>query len=267
MDHVILTVPMPSDTLWLECTNPLLPFNYPHTDIAGHQCLLITPEGGKVCRVRKNTGADDSKTRCIRIDIDDAGNGKAHIKTEYKSGAYEGMQRFVHNMSRDEQINYLASDLRMSKARIGDLQIRPNDSEDPDLQLEYNADVERFANKSGNRLFVPFSLLQPIFAPMKSGKRTRDIILPGDILRTDTVQMTIPTGYMPESIPNLIKDVNGMFGEYSVNIRSEGNTIYVIQRIHIKKGRYPASAADDFRTFFKNMEKEWGRRAVFKQRI
>ncbi len=265
MDHVILAVPMPSDTLWLECTNPLLPFNYPHTDIAGHQCLLITPEGGKVCRVKKNSGADDSKSRCIRIEIDEAGNGKAHIKAEYKSGAYEGMQRFVHNMSREEQINFLASDLRTSKVRIGDLQIRPNDSEDPDLQLEYKADVQLFANKSGNRLFVPFSLLQPVFAPVKPGKRTRDIVLPGDILRTDTIQMTIPTGYVPESIPkSQVTAADGTFGEYSVDIRSEGNTIYVIQRIHIKKGRYPASAVDEFRAFFKNMEKEWGRRAVFK---
>ena len=51
MNHVILQVPLPQDTLWLECTNPSLPFGYVHQDIAGHDALLIEPDGGKMCRL------------------------------------------------------------------------------------------------------------------------------------------------------------------------------------------------------------------------
>ena len=48
MNHVILQVPLKGDTLWLECTNPQLPFGYVHNSIAGHQALLITENGGQL---------------------------------------------------------------------------------------------------------------------------------------------------------------------------------------------------------------------------
>lgn len=46
MNHAILQVPLPEDTLWLECTNPQLPFGYVHSGIAGHDALLITKKEG-----------------------------------------------------------------------------------------------------------------------------------------------------------------------------------------------------------------------------
>ncbi len=264
MNHAILAVPMPADTLWLECTSQTLPFNYIHTDIAGHQCLLIKPEGGKICRVKKQPDIDDGKTRMITISIDETGRGKAQVRTGYRMDAYENMQSFVHSMSREEQINSLTRDLQVPKAKINGLEIRSNDSEDPDLQIDYIADIERFANKSGNRLFVPFSLLQPVIATMSSTKRKQEIEVRGGILRTDTLQITIPAGYVSETIPKPVTLIS-LFGDYAIDTRLDGNTLFIVQRVFIRKGRYPASAAEEFKNFFKNMEKEWGKRAVFKQ--
>jgi hypothetical protein len=265
MNHVILAVPMPSDTLWLECTSQTLPFNYTHTGIAGHQCLLVTPEGGRICRVRKQSDIDDDKSRSITVHVDESGNGKAHIKADYRLDAYEEMGGFVHRMSREEQINSLTRDLQVNKAQISGLQIRPNDRENPDVHLDYVAHIERFANKSGNRLFVPFSLLQPILASLNSTKRKQDIEVHGGILRTDTLQIVIPAGYIPESIPKSAV-LTGMFGDYSIDIRWDDHTLHIIQRIFIRKGRYPADTAEDFKNYYKNIEKEKNRLAVFVQK-
>jgi len=265
MNHVILAVPLSSDTLWLECTNPILPFNYAHTGIAGHQCLLVTPEGGKICRVKKQFDIDDDKTRNITVHVDGSGNGKAHIKAGYRLESYEEMTGFIHRMSREEQINSLTRSLQVSKTQINNLVIRSNDHENPDIQLEYDAQIERFANKSGNRLFVPFSLLQPLFASISSTKRKQVIEISGGILRTDTLQIIIPQGYVPETMPKPAT-LSSMFGDYSVDIRWEENTIHIIQHIFIRKGRYLASTVEEFKNFFKDMEREWNRRVVLVQK-
>ena len=266
MNHAILAVPLASDTLWLECTSQVLPFNYAHTNIAGHQCLLITPEGGRICMVKKQPDIDDDKSKSVTVQIDESGNGKAHVKADYQLSAYEGMMGFVHQMSREEQINSLARGLQVAKAQINNLQIQPNDCENPDLRLDYDAYIEKFANKSGNRLFIPFSLLQPAFTSVNSTKRKQDIMIQGGIQRIDTLLMTIPAGYIPEAIPRPAA-LNSMFGDYSMDIQWKENTLQIIQYIFIRKGRYPASAIEEFKSFFKNMETEWNRRAVFKQNI
>ena len=266
MNHVILAVPLSSDTLWLECTSQILPFNYAHTGIAGHQCLLVTPEGGEITRVKQQSDIKDNKSIWITVQVDGSGNGQAHIQADYKLDAYENMMRFVHQMSREEQINSLARGLPTAKTQISNLRIRSNDQENPDLRLEYDAHIEMLANKSGNRLFVPFSLLQSVFAPVNSTKRKQNIMISGSILRTDTIQIAIPTGYIPESIPKSA-ELNSMFGSYSMDIRWEENTLYIIQRIFIRKGHYPANTVEEFKNFFKNMETEWNRRAVFRQNI
>ena len=266
MNHVILAVPLTSDTLWLECTSQVLPFNYVHTDIAGHQCLLVTPEGGKICRVKKLSDIDDDKSRSITIQVDEAGNGKAHVKTDYRLDAYEGMKGFAHNMSREEQINSLSRSLQVGKTQISGLQIRSNEQENPDLHLEYDAQIEKFANKSGNRIFIPFSLLQPGVTSVNSTKRKQNIEIRGGILRNDTLIISIPQEYIPETIPQSAK-LSSMFGDYSIDIQWEENTLQIIQHIYIRKGRYPASSIEEFKNFFKNMETDWNKRAVFNRNI
>jgi len=265
MNHVILAVPVLSDTLWLECTNQVLPFNYAHTDIAGHQCLLITPEGGKIHRVKKQPEIDDDKTRNIAISVDGIGNGKAHIKAGYRLNAYEEMLGFLHNMSREEQINSLTQSLQAGKTQINNLLIRANYEENPDVHIEYDVQIERFANKSGNRLFIPFSLLQPVFAQINSTKRQQDIVIRGSIQRTDTLLITIPQEYILETMPQSVV-LNSIFGDYSVDINLENNMLQIIQHIFIRKGRYPTSSIEEFKDFFKNMEKERNNRAVFIQK-
>ena len=51
MNHVILQVPLQSDTLWLECTNPQLPMGYVHEDIAGHNAIEVSEAGGRLVQL------------------------------------------------------------------------------------------------------------------------------------------------------------------------------------------------------------------------
>jgi hypothetical protein len=264
MNHVILAVPMPADTLWLECTNQLLPFNYPHTNIAGHQCLLVTDEGGKICRVKEDTASNDNMQRTILLEIDAAGNAKGAVSSLHRKKSYEKiLLSFVHNMSREEQINELAKSLRAPKATVTDLHILQNNTENPDIRIDYKVLLEKFANKSGNRLFLPFSVLRPSFAAINPGKRTQDIVVNG-MMQTEVLHVTIPDGYTPESIPKSVS-INSRFGDYFIHTGCEGNVLHIEQKIHLKSGHYPANSIEEFRNFFKDIEKECGKRAVFKQ--
>lgn len=264
MNHAILAVPMESDTLWLECTNQLLPFNYPHTNIAGHQCLLVTDDGGEIRRVKKDSGSDNGNERTIRLEIDPAGNAKGNVSSLHRKKSYERiLMNFVHNMSREEQINELTKNLHVPKATITDLQILQNNTENPDVRLNYRVVLDKFANRSGNRLFIPFSVLRPSLTAISSSKRTQDIVIAG-LMQTEVLNVAIPENYVSESIPKSVT-ISSRFGEYSIDTKWDNNTLSIEQKISLKAGRYPADRIEEFRDFLKDIEKESGRRAVFRQ--
>ncbi|MDR2037921.1 MAG: DUF3857 domain-containing transglutaminase family protein, partial [Bacteroidales bacterium] len=262
MNHVILAVPMATDTLWLECTNPLIPFNYAHSNIAGHQCLLITPEGGKLARVKNQTSISNHKSTNVFISIDESGNASGKMNADHKLEAYEYMMGFVHNMSREEQVNAILRGLKSAKTQISGLEIISNDSETPDLKLQYQLKLEHFGNRSGNRLFVPLSLSPVYITPLRTTARKYDIVISNNVLRSDTLRIDIPKSFTGESIPKSIT-LDSEFGNYSMNIGINNNEILIIQQLLLKKGQYPANKAIEFQQFTKDIGKEVNRKMVF----
>ncbi len=57
-NHVILLVPLKNDSIWLECTSRTLPFGYIHQNIAGHDALVVSDDGGKIFRLRQVHGSN-----------------------------------------------------------------------------------------------------------------------------------------------------------------------------------------------------------------
>ena len=77
-NHVILQVPLPNDTLWLECTNPTLPLGYVHHSIAGHDALLVGPNGGILCQLP--TYADSLNTQVNNTLVTCQPDGSAKVE-------------------------------------------------------------------------------------------------------------------------------------------------------------------------------------------
>ncbi len=264
MNHAILMVPLASDSLWLECTSQLLPFAYVHDNIAGHQALLTKESGSAICRVKKQPDVVEEATT-MHITLDENGNGKASVNSCYRQNMYDNMLAFIHTMSREEQINYLAESLKLQKVKISDLVLTTKHDEDPMLELKLNLVAERYANKTGNRLFVPLSPLNGNVSLLKNGKRTLDVFIESATPTTDTLFIELPEIYEAESLPQS-STIQSDFGTYSVNVEMDGQTLKVVQSISLKPGTYPAAKAQEFQDFLRKIDKEANRKAVFRQK-
>ena len=73
MNHVVLQVPLPQDTLWLECTNPQLPLGFVHDDIADHDAVVVSAEGGRLVRLPAYADTANTVRNSISIALDAQG--------------------------------------------------------------------------------------------------------------------------------------------------------------------------------------------------
>lgn len=266
MNHVVLAVPTDTDTLWLECTSAYLPFNYIHIGIAGHQAHLILPEGGTLCRIKQPDATLPPAVSKLEVNLQADGNATATACERYRREGYERSLGFIHNMTEEERINRLTKGIKLPKSKLRTYTYSIQESEDPELIITYSFDVERLAEKSANRLFVPLSPLSYGFSKQLRKERVNDIDIRERIVTVDTLRITLPDGYLPESLPQSA-DVETDFGSYRLQVDFADGTLTLIQHIRIGTNRFSANRWDEFCAFVKAIDKETSKKAVFRQGV
>ena len=263
-NHVILLVPLKNDSIWLECTSQTMPFGYIHEDIAGHDALVISEQGGTICRLPSYENIPTSCTS-LTISLKEDGAAEGHISLNERLGVYEKSCFIFNDNDRVGHTKYINSYLKIPGTQIGDIKTSENRSEMPSAHLNATFSAVNFANKTGSRLFVP---LCPInkgsFNGFSSSERSLDIFISRNFSESDTITINIPESFVLESLPKDI-DKETKFGRLQSQIRMEDNKIVYIQNIGLFKGKYDKSDYADIKAFFSEINSAIKRKLVLKK--
>jgi len=88
--------------------------------------------------------------------------------------------------------------------------------------------------------------------PKKVNNRKSDVIIRRDKVYQDTITLSIPEGYVAETVPAEIK-IETKFGTYLLHPEVQGNKVICNRKIEIRKGRYPAAEYIGLIDFYKKM--------------
>jgi hypothetical protein len=273
MDHAMLCVPMQKDTLWIECTNPRLPLGYRHDNIAGHQVVLVTEDGGKMVRVRPYA---DSLSRSVEsVEVTLNADGSAHCEgSRYLSldeaEAYVGFEA----LSEKTKFNAImgANSLNPSGFRIVSVEdnfdswVSMSDGEEyvPETTIRYSFDAVNYAKVSGDRIFLN---LNPFAKQVHSERKARvnDYVRSRELSIKDVVTVVLPEGYEVEAIPATAV-ISTQFGTLETEISQEDGKIHVVQTLTMNPGRFAAEEYEVYRTFAKDVSKAYSARIVLKKK-
>ena len=263
MNHAILQVPLPGDTLWLECTNPQLPMGYVHDDIAGHDAIEISKQGGRL--VRLPVYADSANAMHSTIDIRMTADGSAAISVHQQTTnqQYED-QRPLLRMDAKDRLRVFQRMVHVPQADISNLQVIESGS-GPQMTLEAEVKSNSYATRTGQRLFVPVCPVhQGYSVPAATANRTEDIWFYSGYLDEDDITLTIPDGYSIEASP---KDVvlEQPFATFSFTLKLKGNTLHIKNRLLRKSGRYDKSLYPQLQEFYRTISKTYNQKIVLKK--
>lgn len=236
MDHAILCVPLSADTLWLECTNAYLPFGYVHSDIAGHDALLVDDDGGRLVRLPAYPDRCHRQSFHTRMQLDAQGGMKG-VMTQCNSMRYYEQTLSLLSMNEKQRVRALGERLPGNPPHISGLSVTERKDSVPQLTCRFEIEG-RGGTVNGNRIFLTVNPFRRRLSASPAASHAYPLYLTEGSLLTDTIEVQLPAGYVPERIPKPVS-LSQPFGTFVSNVTVHDGRLLVCQSMLVRKGTYP----------------------------
>jgi transglutaminase-like putative cysteine protease len=200
-NHVILCIPQPTDSIWLECTSTTLPFAELGPFTENRKAMMVTDNGGVL--INTPGSKSTSNTEFFRTNIAIEENGGATVTTIYnsKGEGRDNLLMYFHDLKDDDKRKYFVTDLDWKHPDIIDI----TTSSKTDIPYTVIAKMEYekiYSFKTGSKLFLE-PRLHPVFDEdiPETEKRVRDYYFTCPYEITDTTFYKFPPGYALENLP------------------------------------------------------------------
>ena len=249
-NHVILCVPQPRDTIWLECTSKTNDFGVLGSFTENRNALLITENGGILVATPVSKASDNQFNAYTRVYLEEDGTGKTstHLRTagEYK----QDLINHLLEESQDDQKKFVVEQLGFKQPEK--LEIN-KETEADKLLATINLRLDRVPDfTAGNKMFLNQRLYRLLSGklPAKENRR-QDYFFDCPFEKTDTTVIHLPSGYTVDALPKS-KTLKCEYASYSTQywFDEKQQTIFSTARISLNQHRIPASKYGEVKHFF-----------------
>lgn len=248
-NHVILAVPLPKDTMWLECTSQTLPAGYLSNFTQNRYVLLVDEKGGTLTKTPRYGFKENLQTRKINASLDEEGNVKIQTFTSYRAMEQDQLQQQINDLSKVKMLEYLKKNIDLPNYDVLKFNYQQEKTSLPLIFEEIELTANKYASVSGKRIFIIPNLLNKTnLKLLPDTARKFDVVLDNEYTNVDSVEITIPASYKAESVPKE-QAINTKFGSYHVTVSVLGDKILYYRKVEKYSGYFPAKDFADLVKF------------------
>ncbi len=246
-NHMILCVPeingQSKDTIWLECTSQTLPTGYLSSFTSNRYCILIDEKGGVLAHTPIYKKEDNIQIRKIIAKVDSDGNLNASINTRFQAEQTDDLHEEINGLSKEKVEELLKQRLNIPTYDILSYNYREENNNLPIIHERLEVKASNYCTVSGKRIFICPNILNKSISKIPSpDTRKQNIIIPSAFVDIDTIELNIPLGYFPESIPKN-NSVTNKFGSYHSELIVKSDKVVYIRNSQRNSGLFPAKDA------------------------
>ena len=254
-NHVILCVPGNKDTTWLECTENTLPAGYLGYFTDDRPVLLVDEKDSKLVRTPKYNMNCNEQIRRIAATIDATGNIDIDAVTVRSGLQQDDLHNKLHRLSEEKQLELLRKNLNLSSYDITGYHCKELGTVIPSIEEKVQIKGHNYATVTGKRMFLLPAILSRDGAKLdKEENRQSEIRFDFAFRDIDTVRITLPAGYKPESVMAPVS-LSCKFGNYNAAITIEGNTLTLIRKVERNSGVFPPADFPELVNFYSTVYK------------
>ncbi len=253
-NHVVLTVPLRNDTLWIENTVDYLPFGYNGTFTQNRKALAVDLKNSKLINSPALSLYDVYTRREFIFDIDDFGKGTLNLNALLRGELFEKYSYLKRHATTKEFNTEVVKDFKISDSELLEYTVENFERDDFAMSLEIKLRVENQIKNLGSiKVIKPYSIKLPE--------------LEKPILRKNAVFVRCPINeeyivkysmkYINHSKMELLEDVLietkfGLYKQESTLIKGE---IVVAKHFQLYSGQYQKSDYKEFYEFVESAKK------------
>lgn len=253
-NHVVLTVPVNGDTLWLENTSDYLPFAYNGTFTQNRKALAVDLNNSQLINSPALSSEDVLSKRRVNFNLNDVGTGNLDIEAVLKGELFEKYSYLNRHATTKEFNNEVVKDFKISDSEVLRYNIEGFDRDAFQLNLVINLGVENQIRTLGSlRVIRPYQLeLQELEKPMfrKNSVLVRCPVNKHYIIDYKLQVHNQDDVRLPENV-----SIETKFGIYKQENTFIDGRIVVAKHFQLHTGEYPLSDYKEFYNFFESVEK------------
>jgi hypothetical protein len=225
-NHVILCVPLQTDTMWLECTSQTLPAGYLSDFTCNRYALAIDEAGGKLVRTPNYGIAENLQVRKVKASLDNEGSLSIKSTAIYGGLQQDQYHELINSLSKEKVKEVLHEELDFATYEVAKFDYKEHKAKLPFMEESLEVLVSRYATITGKRLFIVPNIMTRTNRKLPADSTRQFNLELGMAYRdVDSVEIILPIGYSAESIPPEI-NISNQFGTYHAAVKLTDNILF-----------------------------------------
>ena len=250
-NHMILYVP--EEEMFLECTSSDNPPGYVSSSNHDKNVILLTPEGGIVKKIERPSPESNLKESTTEVWLDNEGKAKIDFQSK---GFYEEheLYRALTNYPTSDVKNYVQRSSNLPVFTFNNLKVEASDDE-PEAELSFTVESEKFGVKAGPRMFVPLNPTSPFKSYAQADELKFKYEKRSGYTRKTKFIYHVPEGYAIESLPESKKISHDVYGYMDMVISQEDGKIIYERTLYSPPFSVTPDEYADFKKYLKKYQK------------
>ena len=260
-NHVILAVPLAQDTVWLENTSQISPYNYLGSFTHDRYALLVNGKNSRLLKTPPLTDKNVLNIATYKFDLNAEGGGTLAITNELHGPSFERYNEIQELYSSKEQKRILQNLVKIKNTDLTDWSFNQVDRDQDQINVKLNLTVKNQFRKLGKSL-VLMALPANLIDFEKPDKRKTPVRINYPINREDSIIykmnfLSLSSIRLPMEI-----SVKSDFGLFKQSYGQEGNQIIVKRTFQLYKGDYSLEVYPELYAFFELIKKQLKQSAI-----
>ncbi|MFV0535749.1 MAG: DUF3857 domain-containing protein [Dysgonomonas sp.] len=242
-NHVILTVPLANDTIFLECTSKNTPFGYMGTFTQGRKALLVDENNSHLINIPSLTAEEVLCSRNFKVDM---ATSDVKLKVEERGYDYERSLYLASEVNKNVVNKYIRNNILSGSYDLSDFKFTIEDRDSSKITLNADCKVHNLYKEYGKNLVItPFPI--EIASYELPDKRISGVQLDYPEFYEDTVHYS----FTDKNISKIPEDteITSKYGKYNVRYEIRDKQLLVYKSVLIYSGKYSVDEYVDFYKF------------------